>query len=300
MSNNRPGWAVKFFNEFGVWPIVGGDGTDDFLSEYADLSSADPNSNREVPVAQLRELVDFRRHFGKDFDHKTFDTKRYAELKDIDPADYKDMKGFIDVVESDDRIYDVVKEMIAAKREGREADFSRFSKAEVKAGKEAAAAGAGGAAGKAAAAGAGKGAGQGGDGQDPNAGLNQRLSRLEQERINEKFWGSFDDVVKDIKLSAREKGLVERLVLQAYRENDRLGLQDLKKTVDELIKSEIEPLRQEIAGGRATRLLNSEDGSPAGMHGGGASTPGKKYDPAQATPEERVSQMRRELREGTE
>ncbi|MCG3177043.1 MAG: hypothetical protein MOGMAGMI_02009 [Candidatus Omnitrophica bacterium] len=274
----------------------------DFLSEYGDLSNADPNSNREVPVAQLRELVDFRRHFGKDFDHKSFDPKRYSELKDIDPADYKDMKGFIDVVESDDRIYDVVKEMIAAKREGREADFSRFSKAEVKAGKEAAAAGAGGAAGKAAAAGAGagkNGAGQGGEGGD-NAGLSQRLSRLEQERINEKFWGSFDDVVKDIKLSTREKGLVERLVLQAYRENDRLGLADLKKTVDELIKSEIEPLRQEIAGGRATRLLNSEDGSPAGMHGGGASTPGKKYDPAQATPEERVSQMRRELRESGE
>ncbi|MCG3177330.1 MAG: hypothetical protein MOGMAGMI_02302 [Candidatus Omnitrophica bacterium] len=273
----------------------------DFLSEYADLSNADPNSNREVPVAQLRELVDFRRHFGKDFDHKTFDTKKWGELKDIDPADYKDMKGFIDVVESDDRIYDVVKEMIAAKREGREADFSRFSKAEVAAGKQAAAAGAGGAAGKAAAAGAGagkNGAGQGGE--DPNAGLNQRLSRLEQERINEKFWGSFDDVVKDIKLSTREKGLVERLVLQAYRENDRLGLADLKKTVDELIKSEIEPLRQEIAGGRATRLLNSEDGSPAGMHGGGASTPGKKYDPATATPEDRVSQMRRELRESGE
>lgn len=272
--------------------------TGEWMSEYADLETADPNSNREVPVAQLRELVDFRRHFGKEFDHKTFDPKRWGELKDIDLADYKDMKGFVDVVEGDERIYDVVNEMIKAKRENRDPDFSRFTKAEVKAGQAAAAAGAGGTAGKAA---AGAGAGAGAGAPDPNKDrldrIEARQKQIDQEKTNEKFWGGFDDAVKDMKMSPREKLVLERLIIEAFRENERLGFGDIKATVDRLLKEEIEPLRQEIAGQRATRLIDGADDSPAGMHGGGASTPGRKYDPATATPEDRVSQIRRELRE---
>lgn len=257
---------------------------------------AEGDAADEVTVkrGEYNDLWSTRKNLGKDFDPEV-----YKQKSAIDMEEYTGMKSFVDIVEKNEKIYDVVAEMIKAEREGREPDFSKFTKAQVAAAGAAVDAAAGGQP----KSGAGAPAANAQKPGETNAQYEQRLGRIEsmlKEQNDEKLLGQFnqvyDKVLGGLKLSEREKTLLRRNVEDAFANNDKLTLKDIERITKEQY-ADIEEYRKELLGEHNRKLIEGDGGEPAPVVGAGAALPGKRYDPSSASPNERVSQMAKELKE---
>lgn len=277
-----PGEPTGGANEDGADP-------DNESTEWMENQHAEGENEDEITVqrGEYNELHGFRKQFGKEYAHNKED---FDSRQGLDMDDHKSMKDFVDIVEENPKIYDVVKEMLAASREGREADFSSFTKAEMKQAKEAV-----------------ENNEDSSDGKESKKDPEEeaRLTRIEerQNKIEEdKLQNEFDDVYKDaiseLKfLSGREKSALKKAVESEFMDDDKAyTVDDIEKVVKEQY-SEIEAYRNELTNNHNKSLIDSDGGEPDSQHGNGASLPGHKYDATKATPHERVSQMAKEFRE---
>ena len=223
-----------------------------------------------------------------------FDGERYSKIKDIDPAEYASMKSFVDIVDGNEEVYDVVKEMLTAKREGRPYDFSGFTKQAVSAAKEAV---------KAPGAPANLGKEQKpGIPEEAQKRLNALESKFEQQEV-EKFEKQFSDKFEETcsslgKMTQREKSILRQAVEKAIIDDEKLTLKDVANVVKDRFEKELKPFRQELIKEYAGKAIDESDESPESLGGGSPAIPGKSYDPSKATSNERVSQFSQELRAG--
>lgn len=230
----------------------------------------------EVDETEYGSLKTLREQVGKDFNVETWN-----KLKSIDPDNYKEMKDFVDIVETNPKLYDLVEEYLKAGREKRDPDFSKFtSKSSENDGDK------------------------GNSEKKPNESQSQyedRLSRMEDfvqtqenEKILNQFDSEFDKQTSKLDLTNRERTLLKRSVEEAYIGDHKLGMDSLPGIVKQSLK-EIEDYRKEVMGDQFKKIVQKEDKSPSPLSGQGSQVIDRKYDPSTASPQERVAAIRKEL-----
>lgn len=282
----------------------GGDGGDQHQQQQEDWmpnQHAEGDAEDEITVkrSEYNDLHGFRKGFGKDYQ---FDEAAHKERETIDPSEYKQMRQFIDTVESNPQVYDVVKEMLSAQREKRDPDFSQFTQKQLKDAQQALDDKA-----------AGGDAGKGGDPAGKKEGetqseADQRLANLEAaekkreaaemlKQFDTKYDKEIAAVTGDTKLTEREKSALRQRVESAYYDDDNLTLEDMNKILKQEY-AEIEAYRKEITGDTHKSLLDGDDDSPDALTGGGGSQiPGKKKDHSNTTSHERVTSIAESLKD---
>lgn len=277
----------------------GGDGDDDNKDGAGKEEEFMPNQHSEgeagdditVKRSEYNDLHGFRKGFGKDYE---FNEEDHKTRSGIDLEDHKSMKDFVDAVETNPKIYDVVKEMLAAKREDREPDLSAFSKKQLKDASDA--------------------VNKAGDGDGDNKGdknkdgandessdrlkaLEEKDQKNEEDKLETEFNTNVDTALKDLKFySEREKSALIDAVKNEFINNDKLMLDDVAKVVAEQYK-EVQAYRKDVLTSHNKKLIAGERDDPDAGSGAGASSPGKKYDPSKATSSERVNKFSEELKE---
>lgn len=277
---------LRFYQEWGFFPISGGALDDN--DPNGDMGDPDPapdpapDTKIEVSEKEYKDLKGFREKAGDDFD-----AEKWGKLKSFDPDKVAENMEFGSAVEKDNFVQAVLRERLAAQKEGRKVSMAKIMadfKDELDSGATPDL--------KASAA-----------PKDPRIDAHEEYIRKQQEKeIVDAFNKGFDEEFKTQKLSlsTREKSFLNKLVEQAFMDNLKLTMKDLPSVMKESSKEVLEyrkELQQQWNKEISGDLPDEGEEAPTPVSGTPAQ-PGKKgYDPRKATSAERVGVIANELRE---